>query len=113
MKNQLQEMANHLAEAQNMLLKLEERHDAQELEISRVTMLNDKLNAQLKEHETTIEDLKKLLKHQSQAHVVSLNEVCSQNYCINVSFPRFPNKIYKLTIFIILTGKFENRRTFC
>ncbi|CAD1468961.1 unnamed protein product, partial [Heterotrigona itama] len=74
MKNQLQEMANHLAEAQNMLLKLEERNDAQELEISRVAMLNDKLNAQLKEHETTIEDLNKLLEHQSQAHKVSLNE---------------------------------------
>ncbi|KAK1138109.1 hypothetical protein K0M31_002594 [Melipona bicolor] len=74
MKNQLQEMANHLTEAQSMLLKLEERNDAQELEISRVVMLNDKLNAQLKEHETTIEDLNKLLEHQSQAHKVSLNE---------------------------------------
>ena len=79
MKNQLQEMANHLTEAQSMLLKLEERNDAQELEISRVVMLNDKLNAQLKEHETTIEDLNKLLQHQSQAHKVSLNEVCFQN----------------------------------
>ncbi|XP_043527976.1 hyaluronan mediated motility receptor-like isoform X1 [Frieseomelitta varia] len=74
MKNQLEKMANHLTEAQSILLELEERNDAQELEISRVVMLNAKLNAQLKQHETTIEDLNKLLQHQSQAHKVSLNE---------------------------------------
>ncbi|XP_071864189.1 uncharacterized protein isoform X6 [Bombus fervidus] len=74
MKNQLQEMANHLAEAQSMLLKLEERNDAQELEISRVDMLNNKFNEQLKERETAIEDLNKLLEHQSEIHKVTLNE---------------------------------------
>ncbi|XP_043579605.1 hyaluronan mediated motility receptor-like isoform X4 [Bombus pyrosoma] len=74
MKNQLQEMANHLAEAQSMLLKLEERNDAQELEISRVDVLNNKFNEQLKERETAIEDLNKLLEHQSEIHKVTLNE---------------------------------------
>ncbi|XP_068972661.1 putative leucine-rich repeat-containing protein DDB_G0290503 isoform X3 [Bombus flavifrons] len=74
MKNQLQEMANHLAEAQSMLLKLEERNDAQELEISRVDMLNNKFNEQLKERETAIEDLNKLLEHQSEIQKVTLNE---------------------------------------
>ncbi|XP_024225381.1 hyaluronan mediated motility receptor isoform X7 [Bombus impatiens] len=74
MKNQLQEMANHLAEAQNMLLKLEERNDAQELEISRADMLNNKFNEQLKERETAIEDLNKLLEHQSEIQKVTLNE---------------------------------------
>ncbi|XP_033317974.1 hyaluronan mediated motility receptor-like isoform X7 [Bombus bifarius] len=74
MKNQLQEMANHLAEAQSMLLKLEERNDAQELEISRADMLNNKFNEQLKERETAIEDLNKLLEHQSKIQKVTLNE---------------------------------------
>ncbi|XP_033359084.1 hyaluronan mediated motility receptor-like isoform X6 [Bombus vosnesenskii] len=74
MKNQLQEMANHLAEAQSMLLKLEERNDAQELEISRADMLNNKFNEQLKERETAIEDLNKLLEHQSEIQKVTLNE---------------------------------------
>ena len=79
-------MANHLAEAQSMLLKLEERNDAQELEISRVDMLNNKFNEQLKERETAIEDLNKLLEHQSEIHKVTLNEVCSRNCYINASF---------------------------
>ncbi|XP_017797874.1 PREDICTED: putative leucine-rich repeat-containing protein DDB_G0290503 [Habropoda laboriosa] len=78
MKNQLHEMANHLAEAQNMLLKLEERNDIQELEISRIELLNDKLNVQLKEYEATVEDNKKLLEEQSKTHKIVLNEANSK-----------------------------------
>ncbi|OAD52380.1 Laminin subunit alpha-2 [Eufriesea mexicana] len=66
MKNQLHEMANHLAEAQTMLLKLEERNDVQEVEISRIELLNSKLNEQLNEREIAIEEINKLLKHQSK-----------------------------------------------
>lgn len=75
MKNQLHEMANHLAEAQTMLLKLEERNDAQEIEISRVELLNIKLNEQLNEREIAIEEINKLLEHQSK-NLEVINEVC-------------------------------------
>ncbi|XP_033347685.1 myosin-11-like [Bombus vosnesenskii] len=50
------------------------RNDAQELEISRVDMLNNEFNEQLKERETAIEDLHQMLKHQSEIHKVTLNE---------------------------------------
>lgn len=78
MKNQLQEMSSHLAEAQSMLLKLEERGDVQELEISRLELCNIKLNEQLKEHEATIENHRKLLEEQSKKHTVLLNEANSK-----------------------------------
>ncbi|CAK9832862.1 hypothetical protein ANTRET_LOCUS9634 [Anthophora retusa] len=78
MKNQLREMTSHLAEAQSMLLKLEERGDVQELEISRLELCNIKLNEQLKEHEATIENHRKLLEEQSKKHTVLLNEANSK-----------------------------------
>lgn len=37
-------------------------------------MLNNKFNEQLKGRETAIEDLNKLLEHQSEIHKVTLNE---------------------------------------
>ncbi|CAK9797651.1 hypothetical protein ANTPLA_LOCUS1290 [Anthophora plagiata] len=78
MKNQLQEMTSHLAEAQSMLLKLEERGDVQELEISRLELCNMKLNEQLKGHEATRETHRKLLEEQSEKHTVLLNEANSK-----------------------------------
>ncbi|PBC30764.1 hypothetical protein APICC_04551 [Apis cerana cerana] len=78
MKKQLHEMSNYLTEAQDMLLKLEERNDAQELETSQVQMLNNKLNEQLKERETVIEDMNKLLEEQSKKHEITLNEANSK-----------------------------------
>ncbi|XP_076750292.1 uncharacterized protein LOC143423101 [Xylocopa sonorina] len=73
MKNQLHEMANHLAEAQGMLLKLEERNDAQELEISRIELLNNKLNDQLKIREAALDDANKLLEDKTIEHEAALN----------------------------------------
>lgn len=86
MKKQLHEMSNYLTEAQDMLLKLEERNDAQELETSQAQILNNKLNEQLKERETVIEDMNKLLEEQSKKHEITLNEVCHKNYYINIFF---------------------------
>lgn len=78
MKKQLHEMSNYLTEAQDMLLKLEERNDAQELETSQAQILNNKLNEQLKERETVIEDMNKLLEEQSKKHEIILNEANSK-----------------------------------
>lgn len=78
MRKQLHEMANHLSEAQSMLLKLEERNDAQELEISQIELLNDKLNEQLKLRETAIDDVNKLLENQSKEHEATLKEANSK-----------------------------------
>lgn len=79
-------MSNYLTEAQDMLLKLEERNDAQELETSQAQMLNNKLNEQLKERETVIENMNKLLEEQSKKHEITLNEVCYKNYYINIFY---------------------------
>lgn len=79
-------MSNYLTEAQDMLLKLEERNDAQELETSQAQMLNNKLNEQLKERETVIENMNKLLEEQSKKHEIILNEVCYKNYYINIFY---------------------------
>ncbi|XP_043265553.1 hyaluronan mediated motility receptor-like [Colletes gigas] len=74
MKNQLEEMAGHLNEAQTMLVKLEERCDAQELEISRVELLNIKLNDHLKANKAAMEKTTKLLETQSAKQIIALNE---------------------------------------
>ncbi|XP_076630472.1 uncharacterized protein LOC143346343 [Colletes latitarsis] len=74
MKNQLEEMADHLNEAQTILVKLEERCDAQELEISRVELLNIKLNEHLKTNKAAMEKTAKLLETRSAKQTIALNE---------------------------------------
>ena len=74
-KNQLHKMTNHLNEAQAMILQLEERTDALELEISRVELLNGKLNEQLKETNVALEEANKLLEGQSE---IALHEAQSK-----------------------------------
>ncbi|XP_011151920.1 hyaluronan mediated motility receptor isoform X2 [Harpegnathos saltator] len=49
MKKQLGEMANNLSDAQNLLLKLEERNDVQAIDISRMELENSKLTEQLEQ----------------------------------------------------------------
>lgn len=77
-KAQLHEMADHLKEARNMLLKLEETHDAQQIEISRVDLLSTKLKEQLKEREGIVKEHDKLLKEQSEKYEAELNEAKSK-----------------------------------
>ena len=77
MKHQLHKMANCLSGAQAMLLQLEERNDAQELEISRVELLNSKLNEQFKETNVALEEANKLLEGQSE-YKLSLHEAQSK-----------------------------------
>ena len=74
-KSQLHKMTNHLNEAQAMLLQLEERNDAQEIEISRVELLNSKLKEQLKENNVALEEANKLLEGQSE---ITLHEAQSK-----------------------------------
>ena len=75
--NQLHKMTNHLNVAQGMLLQLEERSDVLELEISRMELLNGKLNEQLKENNVALEEANKLLEGQSE-HKLSLHEAQSK-----------------------------------
>ncbi|XP_076668686.1 uncharacterized protein LOC143369105 [Andrena cerasifolii] len=74
-KNQLHKMTNHLNAAEAMLLQLEERTDALELEISRMELLNGKLNEQLKENNVALEKANKLLEDKSE---ISLHEAQSK-----------------------------------
>lgn len=75
MKNQLQDMVNRVNEAQGMLLKLEERYDAQEIEFSRMELLNSKLDEQLKKTKAALKEANKLLEDQSVKDQFALNEV--------------------------------------
>ncbi|XP_076650839.1 uncharacterized protein LOC143357963 [Halictus rubicundus] len=73
-KSQLHEMANHLNGAQDMLLQLEESNDAQELEISRVELVNYKLNEQLQKSKLAVEEANHLLETQSMKHKAAIDE---------------------------------------
>lgn len=68
-------MASHLNDARNMLLKLEETNDSQQIEISRVELLNTKLSEQLKEREEIVQKHDKLLDEQTEKYEAELNEV--------------------------------------
>ncbi|XP_076182393.1 uncharacterized protein LOC143154297 [Ptiloglossa arizonensis] len=78
MQKQLHGMANNLSEAQDMLLTLEERYDAQELEISQIELLNNKLKEQLKASKAALEDTNKLLEAQSAKHKIALDETIAK-----------------------------------
>lgn len=71
-------MARNLTDAQTMLLKLEERNDAHEVEISRLELLNVKLTEQQKVYEEEMRDTNHLLEEQSRKHEAALNEVHSK-----------------------------------
>ncbi|XP_029045310.1 paramyosin-like [Osmia bicornis bicornis] len=77
-KKQLHEMASHLNDARNMLLKLEETNDSQQIEISRVELLNTKLSEQLKEREEIVQKHDKLLEEQAEKYEAELNEAKSK-----------------------------------
>jgi len=75
LKKQLDEMAKSLSEAQNLLLKLEERNDVQAIDISRIELANSKLQEQLKSRENALEENNQLLQAQAVQHKVAVNDV--------------------------------------
>ncbi|KAG7204959.1 hypothetical protein KM043_005345 [Ampulex compressa] len=78
MKNQLREMAERLAEAQDMLLKMEEDNDKQATEISQIELLNTKLQEQLRIEKKGREENKKLLETQSLEHKIAISKTEEQ-----------------------------------
>ncbi|XP_076636530.1 uncharacterized protein LOC143349289 [Colletes latitarsis] len=74
LQNQLHEMSKQLNDARDMLRRLEEKYDARELEVSRVHLVNNKLNGQLKTSKAALEETKKLLELQSAEHKIDLDE---------------------------------------
>lgn len=76
MKEQLNEMANNLSEAQDLLLKLEERADSQAVDISRLELMNSKLVEQLRNREKTLEESNQLIEAQEKQHKENMNKVC-------------------------------------
>lgn len=83
MKRQLHEMANNLDEAQSLLLKLEERSDAQAVSISRMELANSKLVEQLKSREKVLEESNQLLQDEAKQYKKTIDEVYFRRYNIN------------------------------
>jgi cell division protein FtsX len=75
LKKQLDEMGKSLSEAQNLLLKLEERNDVQAIDISRIELANSKLQEQLKSRENALEENNQLLQAQTVQHKVAIDDV--------------------------------------
>lgn len=75
LKKQLGQMANNLSEAQNLLLKLEERNDAQAVNISRMELANSKLTEQLRSREKALEE-NQLVQVQATQYKKIMDEVC-------------------------------------
>lgn len=69
-------MANNLSEAQNLLLKLEERNDAQAVNISRMELANSKLTEQLRTRENALEENNQLAQVQATRYKKIKDEVC-------------------------------------
>ncbi|XP_032668210.1 hyaluronan mediated motility receptor-like isoform X2 [Odontomachus brunneus] len=74
LKKQLCEMANNLSEAQNLLLKLEERNDAQVVNISRLELANSKLKEQLRNREKVFEENNQLVQIRETQCKKAVNE---------------------------------------
>lgn len=68
-------MANNLSEAQDLLLKLEERNDAQAVSISRMELANSKLKEQLRSQEKALEETNQLLQVQTTQYKKDADEV--------------------------------------
>jgi len=68
-------MGKSLSEAQNLLLKLEERNDVQAIDISRIELANSKLQEQLKSREKALEENNQLLQAQTVQHKVAIDDV--------------------------------------
>ncbi|XP_011341570.2 hyaluronan mediated motility receptor isoform X1 [Ooceraea biroi] len=78
LKKQLDEMAKSLGEAQNLLLKLEERNDVQAVDISRMELANSKLQEQLKSREKALEESNRLVETLATQHKAAIDEANSR-----------------------------------
>ncbi|XP_014470917.1 PREDICTED: hyaluronan mediated motility receptor-like isoform X2 [Dinoponera quadriceps] len=78
MKKQLGEMANNLNQAQGLLLTLEERNDAQAVNVSRLELTNSKLKEQLRSQEKTLEENNQLLQVRATQCKNSIDEMNSR-----------------------------------
>ncbi|XP_035732050.1 hyaluronan mediated motility receptor-like isoform X3 [Vespa mandarinia] len=74
MKRQLDEMAGSLCAAEDMLLRLEERNDAQMIEISRLEVESGKLHEQLNNQKKISEETTALMSVQSVQHKLSIEK---------------------------------------
>ncbi|XP_043669772.1 hyaluronan mediated motility receptor-like isoform X2 [Vespula pensylvanica] len=74
MKKQLDEMAGSLCAAQDMLLRLEERNDAQMIEISRLEVECSKVHEQLNNQEKISEGNTALISVQSAQHKLAIEK---------------------------------------
>ncbi|XP_031837028.1 uncharacterized protein LOC116428932 [Nomia melanderi] len=92
MKHQLQEMADHLNGAKDMLLQLEEWNDAQELQISRIELFNYKLNEQLKNSKLATEEANQLLETQSIKHKAAIDKANAKIQQLSEAIKSFEKK---------------------
>jgi len=70
-------MSASLNDAQNLLLKLEERNDVQAVDISRMELTNSKLLEQLRNQEKALKESNQLLQVQATQHKIAIDEVNS------------------------------------
>ncbi|KAH0956184.1 hypothetical protein HN011_002950 [Eciton burchellii] len=92
LKKQLDEMGKSLSEAQNLLLKLEERNDVQAIDISRIELANSKLQEQLKSRENALEENNQLLQAQTVQHKVAIDDANSRIEELSKTIKRFEKK---------------------
>ncbi|XP_046838598.1 hyaluronan mediated motility receptor-like isoform X4 [Vespa crabro] len=78
MKKQLDEMAGSLCAAEDMLLRLEERNDAQMIEISRLEVESGKLHEQLNNQKKISEETTALMSVQSVQHKLAIEKANCQ-----------------------------------
>lgn len=67
-------MSASLNNAQDLLLKLEERNDVQAVDISRMELTNNKLLEQLKDKEKALKESNQLLQVQARQHKTAIDE---------------------------------------
>ncbi|XP_012229058.1 putative leucine-rich repeat-containing protein DDB_G0290503 isoform X2 [Linepithema humile] len=78
LKKQLDEMSASLNDAQDLLLKLEERNDVQAIDISRMELTNNKLLEQLRNQEKALKESNQLLQVQATQHKTAIDEANSR-----------------------------------
>lgn len=74
-------MSKNLGDAQNLLLKLEERNDVQAIDVSRMELANSKLQEDLKRREKALEESNQLFQAQASKHKAAVDQV---NFAYNV-----------------------------
>ncbi|XP_020278208.1 myosin-2 heavy chain-like isoform X2 [Pseudomyrmex gracilis] len=92
LKNQLNEMAKKLSEAQKLLLKSEEQIDSQAIEIGKMELESRKLLEQLQKHKE-LEEASRLLHNQAILHKTALDEANSRIDELSKTVERFEENL--------------------